>query len=81
MEEVFFAKYPRHFYRSEMPKHWNESHCCYYDRHAPADYRRLRTRSTRNRENHHLRSAFANGRLDTYEPLYIEQRDADWLYF
>jgi hypothetical protein len=79
--EEFFAKFSRHFRHDEMPKHWKESHGWFSHRHAPADYRRERTRSARNRENHELRSAFANGNLENYEPLHIEKYDADWHYF
>jgi len=80
MEECV-AKFHRHFRRSEMPKHWKESHGCFSGRHAPANYRRSRVRLARIKENHHLRAALTNNKLDNYEPLNIAKRDADWLYF
>ena len=74
-------KFPRYVRPADMPKHWNESHDADYRRHAPASFRRDRVRSVRTKENHHLRTAITNDTLETYEPLYLAKRDADWLYF
>lgn len=71
----------RHRDRCDMPRHWKEARGYQSGRHAPSDYRRSRVRMARLKENHHLRNSVANGTLETYEPLRVAKRDADWLYF
>ena len=66
--------------RRGIPKGWQENRpwggC-----HAPVAYRRARVRTARRRENNNLRNHLANNALDTYELLYIAQRDVDYLWF
>lgn len=54
--------------RRNVPNHWHER-CERGCRRMPRDYRVCRSRMTRHRANHHLRSWIASGRiLEEFEP-------------
>lgn len=72
--------YSRHTRRQDMPKRWHERrrHC---EPSASSNFRRDLVRKVRAKENQHLRNAFTNDRLESFEPLMCDKNTANYLYF